>query len=306
MPIPPSGWGAVEILIWDYKCELEKLGHEVTIINTPDHNVITNICNLFEPDFVHLQYDDHYGIIPSLNCPRIAVTSHFGYLEQLFESPHGGGYMHIFEGFRNNLNKAYIFCLSEGIKQYYIRHGFPESRLKVTPNGARDDLFQFNETCIYPDKSIYVAKVDYRKRQEKFRQYHAGIYFAGNVVDPGFVKDEFWLGEWQKPYLYEHLTDYANLVLLSDGEADPLVTKEAFMAGLGVVVSQFAAANIDTSLRFIDVIPESQINDVEYVRRVIAENRIKSITNRTQIKEYSKNFTWNSIVPKYIKTIESL
>ena len=33
MPIPPTGWGAVESLIWDYKVTLEKLGHTVQIIN---------------------------------------------------------------------------------------------------------------------------------------------------------------------------------------------------------------------------------------------------------------------------------
>ena len=27
MPIPPTGWGAVEILIWDSKNDLEKLGY---------------------------------------------------------------------------------------------------------------------------------------------------------------------------------------------------------------------------------------------------------------------------------------
>ena len=27
MPIPPQGWGAVEILIWDLKCAYEELGH---------------------------------------------------------------------------------------------------------------------------------------------------------------------------------------------------------------------------------------------------------------------------------------
>ena len=35
-PIPPKGWGAVESLIWDYKITLEKLGHEVQIINIGD------------------------------------------------------------------------------------------------------------------------------------------------------------------------------------------------------------------------------------------------------------------------------
>ena len=40
MPIPPTGWGAVEILIWDQKLALEKLGHEVLVVNTPNPNDI--------------------------------------------------------------------------------------------------------------------------------------------------------------------------------------------------------------------------------------------------------------------------
>ena len=63
MPIPPTGWGAVEILIWDYYQELTKLGHEVQIVNTPNHNDIINQVNSFKPDFVHLQYDDLYQVM---------------------------------------------------------------------------------------------------------------------------------------------------------------------------------------------------------------------------------------------------
>ena len=33
MPIPPVGWGAVEILIWDTKNALESLGHQVQIVH---------------------------------------------------------------------------------------------------------------------------------------------------------------------------------------------------------------------------------------------------------------------------------
>ena len=36
MEIPPEGWGAVEMLIWDYTVILRELGHRVEIINTPD------------------------------------------------------------------------------------------------------------------------------------------------------------------------------------------------------------------------------------------------------------------------------
>ena len=31
LPIPPNGWGAVEKIIWEYKLELEQLGHQVEI-----------------------------------------------------------------------------------------------------------------------------------------------------------------------------------------------------------------------------------------------------------------------------------
>ena len=42
MPIPPTGWGAVEILIWDQKLALEELGHEVRIVNTYIYNRNSN------------------------------------------------------------------------------------------------------------------------------------------------------------------------------------------------------------------------------------------------------------------------
>ena len=46
MPIPPTGWGAVEILVWDTKNALEELGHEVQIINTKDYRQIINGINV--------------------------------------------------------------------------------------------------------------------------------------------------------------------------------------------------------------------------------------------------------------------
>ena len=48
MPIPPTGWGAVEILVWDTKIALEKLGHEVLIINTKNGRQIIDEINNFK------------------------------------------------------------------------------------------------------------------------------------------------------------------------------------------------------------------------------------------------------------------
>ena len=64
-----------------------------------------------------------------------------------------------------------------------------------------------------------------------------------------------------KPTLYAITTNYANLVLLSDGEADPLVVKEAFNAGLGVVLSECATANLEVINKpFIDIIPNNKLS----------------------------------------------
>ena len=40
LPIPPTGWGGVEHLIWNFSKELEKIDDEVVIINTKNLNQI--------------------------------------------------------------------------------------------------------------------------------------------------------------------------------------------------------------------------------------------------------------------------
>ena len=108
-----------------------------------------------------------------------------------------------------------------------------------------------------------------------------------------------YLGEWSKEHLYNNLTDYGNLVLLSDGEAHPLVCMEALAAGLGVVVCEYGAANLDTTKDFISVIPDSKINDIEYIEKHVIMNREYSINHRQEIRDYAKKFDWPEIFDKY-------
>jgi glycosyltransferase involved in cell wall biosynthesis len=302
MPIPPTGWGAVEILIWDYYQELTKLGHEIQIVNTPNPNEIISEIESFKPDFVHCQYDNFYHILDKLTCPNIGITSHYGYLEAHF--PNYMGYNHIMQGFLKGNFK--ILCLSENIKNIYSRLGVPDSRLFVTPNGARKDMFRFDENCLYPNRSIFLAKITPRKRQTLVQGIDS-LYFAGNREDHRFnYNSPNYLGEWSKDVLYNELTNYANLVLLSDGEADPLVTKEALMAGLGLVISEYSTANLDTSLPYIDVIPESKIGDINYVKEIIEKNRQVSVKMRNEIRDYAiNNLDWGVIAKDYSNLIES-
>ena len=302
MPIPPTGWGAVEILIWDQKLALEKLGHEVQIVNTQSPIDIIKQINSFRPDFVHIQYDDFIELYSYVQYP-CAITSHFGYLEQPNRWDYYGA--RIAKPFQDI--KPNVFCLSYGIKEVYQNIlNIPSDRLFVTPNGVNINEFNYVSNPKHSDRSIYLAKIDYRKRQYLFQSIKT-LWYAGNVADTRFDQSKNYLGEWSKHTLYNNLTHYGNLVLLSDGEAHPLVCMEALAAGIGVVVSQWGAANLDISKEFITVIPEDKINDIEYVESRIIENREYSVQHRDEIREYVKQFDWTTVIKNiYIPTIENI
>jgi len=301
MPIPPTGWGAVEILIWDTKNALESLGHEVQIINTKDFQQIINEINSFRPDFVHIHYDEFIGLYNYIQYP-CAITSHFGYLERPDMFSGYAGVANAFGKIQPN-----VFCLSEGIKNIYkILLSIPEEKLFVTPNGVNTEVFSYTDTPEFSDRSIYLAKIDYRKRQHMFQSIDS-LWFAGNVADSRFNTSKNYLGEWDKPTLHKQLTEYGNLVLLSDGEAHPLVCMEALASGLGVVVCEWGKANLDQSKEFITIIPEDKISDVEYVEQKIIENREYSLQHRKDILEYSKNFDWIKVIKNhYIPNVHNV
>ena len=301
MPIPPKGWGAVESLIWDMANALKALGHSVQIINTTDGNKVLAAIEEYNPDFVHINYDDFIVLYPHINKPK-AMTSHFGYLER---PDMMSGYVNIFNKFAEL--KPNVFCLSEGIKTVYkIFSDFPVEKLFVTPNGVNIDAFNFKEEPEHPHRSMYLAKVDYRKRQHLFQNIDS-LWFAGNIVDERYDTKNNYLGEWSKEQLYKELTDYGNLVLLSDGEAHSLVIMEAFAAGLGVVISEYARANLDLDKKFITLIPEKKIKDIDYVEGQIIRNREYSIKHRDEIREYGKQFAWKKMLKEhYLPSVQKL
>ena len=301
MPIPPKGWGAVETLIWDMHNALIALGHDVDIVNIKDPRAIIKRINDYKPDFVHIHYDDWVGLYDYIQYP-CACTSHFGYLEreEMF-----GGYVNIANAFRQI--KPRIFCLSEGIKNVYnVLMDIPKEKLFISPNGVNCSAFRSTDVPHHADRSIYLAKIDYRKRQHLFQSIDS-LYYAGNIADDRFDKDKNYLGEWSKEFLYNNLTEYGNLVLLSDGEAHPLVCMEAFAAGLGVVVTEWGKANLDVDREFITVIPEKHIGDIEFLEYEIVKNREYSINHREEILEYAQKFDWINVVrDHYIPNIEKV
>lgn len=309
MSIPPKGWGAVESLIYEYFKELTLLGHQVLIVNTKSRKEIIETVNSYNPDFVHCQYDEFIDVLKFIDCEYKAITSHYGYLDQVWSHDD-----YLFNIHREIIlqKDVYIFALSPSIAKRYIDDGVDPARVKIIPNGVNYSLFNKSLTPKYHNKSIYLAKVDSRKRQGLIQKLDSDIDFAGNLCRATAINSGFdphknsYLGEWSKKDVYSNLTEYANLVLLSDGEAHPLVCLEALASGLGLVISEFATANLNLNLPFIDVIPEDKINDLDYVLEIIKGNREKSLSARLEILDYAKSFDWSIIVNQYMAIVNSI
>lgn len=308
LPIPSKGWGAVENIIWDYKRILEQLGDEIVISNDSDRNKTLEIINGCNADVCHCLFDQYIDIIPKCNSKVKIIATHYGLIRTCLNHRH--------EPLENWLIGTifpqfcqpglYNFVLDSFIKDFFIQnYKADENYIKVIPNGAREDLIQFSET---PNtiNSICLGKIEKRKRQYLLKDLD--VKFAGFVSDDSIEKNhKNVMGEWIRERVYSDLTHNANLILLSYSEAAPLVTIEGLMAGLGLVISEAATANLDLSKPFIDVIPENKITDINYVNEVIQNNKIKSLSMRKEIREYAeKNFSLSKIVYDYRKVLQSI
>lgn len=288
LPIPPPGWGAIEILIWDIYQNLKENGNDVHIINTRDQNEIVRKTNEINPDIVHLHVTGYLKLLLLINCKVKILTTHEPAItpDSLLND----------SNIINNPN-IFISALSKEIKDVYIKTGWNPNKIFITPNGANEKSFIYSDTCIYPNKSIYLAMIeDTRKKQYKYQSIES-IDFAGNIyyTEKFNINSPRYLGHWSKENVYTSLTKYANLVLLSESEAHSLSVCEALLCGLGVVISEAACSNLDLSKPWITVIPNNKLDDLAYVEDKIKENREISLKFRSEIRSHSlETISWKS------------
>ena len=302
LPIPPKGWGGVEHLIWNFHNQLKKIGDEVSIINTTSIDQIVEKLNSENFDAVHLHYDQYANLMPHIKCNKRMVTSHYPYLEN--PEPQ---YTFLYDLL--NTSKSHIVCLSDRIKKEFLHRGSDSTNVSVLPCGIDVDSYSIDEeSVLYPDRSIVVGKIEPRKRQAFLQNKNLNIDFIGNNTDPNFdTNDPCYYGEQSKQDIMDNLTSYANMVLLSSGEAHPFVCLEAMASGLGLVLSEQSTANLDVDLPFINVIPDTKLDDTDFLRDQIVSNRKTSLTMRKEIRQYCKdNFDWCAIIQKYKGIIDKL
>jgi glycosyltransferase involved in cell wall biosynthesis len=294
--IPPKGWGALETVLWNQFSELKKLGITTHFVNERSSEETLRRVKEFGPDIVHLHYGKHFEIMPFITCRKI-VTSHDGGF------PASSGFHDMVV--RRFLRDCHFFCLTKIEEEFLRRIGISRHKINVLSNGVACSSFRVSPSPSLPEKSVCVGKIDKRKRQAMLQKMDAGVDFVGQNTIPEFnISGSDYLGPWDRETLFNRLTNYPNLILLSEHELQPLVCLEALAAGLGLVVSEACTENLDLSKPFITVIPEKNIADKEYVSKAISDNRAISIASREEIVKYAQSFDWSRIAEKYLKLIQ--
>jgi glycosyltransferase involved in cell wall biosynthesis len=312
MTIPPVGWGAVEILIWDYFNELLNQGHAVNIINKLRHNsreqndTNSSYCqqliaeiNSGNYDFVHLHYDCLYHILPFLTCKKVGITSHYPYIDQP-EKHMADGFRPIYNFLTTN-SQVYNFVLAQKDVDFLLKHCSNPNNIIKLENGVNVSAFKFKQTGDNMGRTIYLGKISERKGQNKYDKL-TNIDFIG----PNGMGLSNWKGEWTRTEVNNNLTQYGNMLLLSNGEADPLVIKEAFAAGLGVVINKTSGKNLLKN-EFITIIDDDKMDDLVYIQNAIDTNRTNSTMLRDKIRQFaSTNYDWSKILQDYVTHIETI
>lgn len=308
MPIPPDGWGAVEMLIWDYATVLGELGHTGTIINTPDRSQIIEELREDEFDIIHLHYDVFHDIIPEILdtiSGKLIVSSHYPYIN-CPDMWVRDNYNLIAQSYVNNKD-FYIFSSTQNDINTFVKFGADVNHCWLSRLGVLPDSYQFDENATY-DRTLSFSQICDRKRQYLIQDFD-DIDFIGRMEYGKFSNRTNYRGEMLREKLNTEITKYCNFTLLSSVEnTTPLVVKEALICGLGVVVSEQVSVELDATLDFIDVIPEDKIEDLFYIRNVLEKNKKYSLKNRNQIREYGiRTFGLQNILEfEYVPKLQSL
>lgn len=298
LPIPTSGWGAVEKIITETLPLFEDYGFSASVLNSKHKQEWSFAANK-KFDLV-LCHDDssiekvkeyfpkvpvvavtHYGSIPLVNewdPSYLKVTKSFSLADKVVTLSHK--------------------CRSTLEKQTQLRN------ITVCPNGILPIQYQVNPRM---SRAIYLGKIEPRKRQLEIAKHYPQL--AIDFVGPGKIPRRFkkksqtgirFLGPQNKSWLKENLSRYDIGILISKSEADPLVLYEYQNAGLKILVSELALGDQDCNLPWI------KVTSLEDLGRDLDSIRNLEINPAVISSHASENYSWETRITKLMSVLRAL
>ncbi|GET43888.1 hypothetical protein [Microseira wollei] len=304
-PAPPLS-NSIYTLMKEYKIFLEKIGHQVDFLDEKDPEITIKYLNEGKYDFVHLHAYHFAEVFNQKLQQKYCFTCQYGYL--LKEDRWEEEFKQVFPSY---MSVPGIITPSRQSEEFFRKKGY-SGYIRVQPNAIDTQKVNFKEKG--NNKAVCLGWIQPRKQQRLLAGMIDGkleLDFVGPLDDPDFTEGTTtkYLGIWSLPQVYANLTDYSCLVLISDGEVAPLVVLEAMAAGLSVVVSESASANLHCK-DFIRVLPDDILTNAtaenkQIVCDTMAELIEKNQFYRPEIVEYAKeNFDFSHLIKNYVQIIE--
>lgn len=291
MPIPTDGWGAVEIVVYETLDIYAKAGFDVWVLNSKNRRKWKEAKEIDFSIILSHSDVDNPKIRSRFPEAKVIGVSHYGL----------GAYPEYWDkGFEKILrgmdNCDAVVCLSDVVAATFA-HFISRDKIFVSPNGS-----SFQSFCEQPreyKKLICLGKVEKRKKQfelwKSLRTSSLEIIFAGPIADGRVLQQlakepslsKIFIGAISRKDLATELGKYSGLIMISNGEADPLVLYEAQLAGLPVLVSERSLGSQDRKLNWVQVI--SDFPTAEEINISLS----KVVSNSSVIANYaSENYSW--------------
>lgn len=303
--VPPREWYWIEDGVWALRHWGRLLGADVHIVNSSSTKEVIGEISRISPDVLHIHADRHFQVsMTHRDCVRILQS----YTPDLYNPSRYADLRKLFEV------EGHICCSSPAAKEHLVRARVDAHRSFVTATGARTDLTQFDDTPRFPQRTLSLGPINKWSRHHLFVQNKSidvigpvRFEFQGGGPDMQRLKGMNYLGIWTHNQARQRMTEYASLVAIYERDIAPFITASALAAGLGLVISEAMACNINTELPFVTVVPEARIDDIDFLEKSIAENRSASIPRRRQIRQYAvSNFDWELLTKSYLENVTRL
>jgi autotransporter strand-loop-strand O-heptosyltransferase len=164
-PIPPNGWGAVEKIIWEYKCCLEKLGHKCDVLYLNDIDP-----NRYDVVHVHLA--------------NLALELHERKIPYYFSFHDHHAYIYGKDSYIFDLNrKAMKHSIKSFVPAKYLVEYFDLPNVEYLSHGVNNSTFQPSNKLIDNHKLLCVANNGFIHNQSEDRKGFAYAIEAAKTLN---------------------------------------------------------------------------------------------------------------------------
>lgn len=305
-----------------YSDEFNNLGHQClhVVEGTVPYN---SALAYFEPDIVYLHLTPQ-GQWDYLSEKRIIFTHHDPLLHYYLNGTDDPEYIKyvqtdtlsypyvvkeralFFEFFRflGQYSQLHLVAMSALQENSYLQLGFQSKSISLIPNGIAISDIPFRNVPSNP-RGLVVANFEKRKRSELLFPDYFPIDFIGSGYNQPDLQQRV-KGYFPREEVLKQITNYQTLVQLSMAEGHSLACIEALAAGLSLVVSEGAAANLDLSLPFINLVHNKLLESEDFLNSTIQESINSNPKHRSMCRAYAQQFCIRKIVGKHVELIKQL